>query len=148
MLVKSLLAVLRRTLSLTVLSVGIFSLVPVSALAAGPPAPLKKGMVSTDVIRLWGPPEQTVEYETKRETLWLYKNSEVMWRSGRVVSWKIDGEGSLSEAGDALAAEEFDSSDLQDEAPIPVSDILSEIMQEGGSEEEPSKRDQRRNRKR
>ncbi len=104
---------------------------------------LKNSMSYYDVMKLWGPPKEKVEKESKREDVWVYSDSKVIFSQGKVVAWmRLDGS-SLSDGitqakadDQALTIEGFgdtiDSGDVNsvtgnDEQ---VEQILKDIMAE------------------
>ena len=119
-----------------------------SALSA-PLPPLRAGMEPRDVVKLWGPPKETMEYETKREELWIYESSEVRMQGGKVYSWKAKGVGGgeFGPDADVYPVDGLTGKGTEEDVQVPVSDILSEIMQEGsGEEDDEAKRNRRRRR--
>ena len=57
---------------------------PAEAAAAQEPA---VGWEQGEVLRYWGAPDEKVEFESKREELWLYRHSQVVFREGLLLHW-------------------------------------------------------------
>jgi len=45
-----------------------------------------------DVVKLWGPPKEKLELESKREDVWIYYDNKVIFSQGKVVAWMPLGE--------------------------------------------------------
>ncbi len=49
---------------------------------------LRNGMISGDVVKLWGEPVERIEEEVKRRDVWLYpKGGKVVFHESRVIEW-------------------------------------------------------------
>jgi hypothetical protein len=72
------------------LALGLFVMTGVSiGYAERAPEPLVTGSAPSDVMKVWGEPQEQVEREIKREVEWRYSNgSSVTFREGAVVAWK------------------------------------------------------------
>lgn len=107
------------------------------------PSELSEGMTRNEVLKLWGPPVEKLEYEAKREDLWVYKETEVRFREGKV-KWAKYREGSpfakQQEEDQMVADREWDRLP-GDSNTIAVEDILSEIMDGVPDEKEKEEKD-------
>jgi len=99
---------------------------------------LELGMTHAELIKLWGAPEEKIEYETKREELWNYSVGAVRFRAGKVVWWK-QGQQVYDAAHRHTTGDERDliaaAADKQGTGTgtgedVEVEEILNEIMKE------------------
>ena len=92
---------------------------------------LNENMAAKDVIRLWGAPIERIERETKREEVWLYGESSVTFRSGKIVAWAdasrapANAQGAPPISRDAIKAPPVTDSDE-----FPVDALLEDIIGE------------------
>ena len=57
------------------------------ALAKVPNPPLMTGMGTEEVVKSWGPPQEKIERETKREEIWRYPEGDLIFRQGHLVNF-------------------------------------------------------------
>lgn len=48
---------------------------------------LANSMSYYEVLKAWGPPLEKHEHEAKREDIWMYGDSKVIFSNGKVVAW-------------------------------------------------------------
>lgn len=118
-------------------AVDLVATIPV-ALAEGGVAPrgvaLEQGLPLVEVQKRWGAPKEREERETKRQELWRYANSEVLFEDGKVISWHSAAiRTAVEEANLAPTA-----APLRKRAPKPLKDetvheILNELQGFGSS---------------
>lgn len=97
-------------------------------------APLELNMSAAEVIRLWGEAEEKIEYEIKREELWLYPEGKVWFHSGKLTSWEPAPGTKLREYQDGLASKNMAEKKPSPSEDVPLEDILGDIMREVGDE--------------
>ncbi|MEZ4754394.1 MAG: hypothetical protein R3A13_08820 [Bdellovibrionota bacterium] len=96
---------------------------------------IHKGMNSSEVLVAYGSPQEKIDFESKRETVWIYPDKEIILSEGKVKAWRIkEADGSLS---DDLSIREIETS------PIPESEenesVVEEILDELLKQTSPSK---------
>lgn len=57
---------------------------------------LANGMTFTQVLKAWGPPLNKQEFEVKREDLWEYSKYQLVFKNGKLDSWKSNAEMQLA----------------------------------------------------
>ncbi len=106
---------------------------------------LRQGMTTRDVFILLGEPRERLEFETKREHLWIYPDFRVRFKDGFVtVSQPAVKSASLDTA--PIAADDTPKNGDQAAARKPerrassaaVEDILNEIMRTTGDQKQPA----------
>ena len=95
---------------------------------------LEDGMPVAEVLKRWGPPKERIERESKRQDLWRYANSEVLFENGKVKSW----DGAISRARDTELTVTEVTAPVQVRAARPMKDetvkeILNELQGYGGA---------------
>ena len=84
------------------------------------------------VLEHWGAPKEKIEYESKREVVWLYTDKQVSFSEGKVKSWKTkDGK---SVDANSLASEKAEVAKKQiepeKESDYVVEEILDELLKQ------------------
>ena len=105
------------------------------------------GKEPNQILSRWGAPKEKIEYESKREELWLYERARVLFRNGKVMEVRyLDAEDQTKVAARPIMVDHGGKDSaalLRGEQPgkSVVEDILSEIMlgttQQGGKAEVP-----------
>jgi hypothetical protein len=76
---------------------------------------LKNGMISGDVVKLWGEPVERIEEEVKRRDVWHYpKGAKVVFHESRVVQW----------SGSVATTQIISQSEPQREVPPPPEAVV------------------------
>ena len=92
---------------------------------------LSEAMVAKDVIRLWGAPPERIERETKREEVWLYGESSVTFRAGKVVAWNDASRALLAtQTVPSPGKDAAGTSAVKESDDLPVDALLEDIIGE------------------
>ena len=84
---------------------------PSSAAAEHRKPALLEDMPRSEVMKLWGAPNEKLELEAKRSELWRYKDAEANFHEGKLVSWSFYN----AEIPVAVKPEEQDDNALTEE---------------------------------
>ncbi|MBN8550234.1 MAG: hypothetical protein J0M12_13025 [Deltaproteobacteria bacterium] len=68
---------------------------------APPYVVLEEGLPMAEVLKRWGAPKERVEREAKRQEVWRYTNSQVLFENGKVRSWKSSSQRARAEVIEA-----------------------------------------------
>ncbi|MCB0338773.1 MAG: hypothetical protein KDD53_04170 [Bdellovibrionales bacterium] len=104
---------------------------------------LRKSMTQYDVLKMWGAPIEKEEFESKRQSAWVYQDTKIIFQEGRVAAWfSRSGESNESlppviEIEKPVATAELDDDSVvgeQDDAA--VEEILKDILDEPAGDED------------
>lgn len=130
--------------SLILLICCFLSLPSVSRAQSSKLALLQQGSTPDEVIRILGEPADRHEREAKREVVWEYPQSEVLFREGLLVSWEERKTHQEVEADRRAVQQEKQVKEAREREiaaraePSAVEDIISEILKEVPTDNSPS----------
>ncbi len=99
-----------------------------TAFAKENPEDIWEGMTYADVLEAWGAPTEKIVKEAKREDLWIYKESEVRFVEGKLVSTNKRKFLAMKEKSIQDSEMEYAEENENEVESAQVEDILTEIM--------------------